>query len=59
MNEAVTLAMRPAPAGQATDRPAPAIDGVRFIMPGESKVALGLNGAIHQAFGKLTLAADR
>ena len=71
MNEAVTLAMRPAPAGQATDRPAlegpshrfgprRALDGVGFtIMPGEFKVVLGLNGVIHEAFTRPTLAADR
>ncbi len=58
-NYTITISIRPAPEAKATDRPAPAIDGVRVIMPGESKVALGLNGAIHQAFGKLTLAADR
>ncbi len=57
MNAAVTLATRPAPAGQATDRRA--LDGVGFIMPGESMVLLCLNGAIHEAFTELTLAADR
>ncbi len=57
MNEAVTLAMRPAPAGQATDRRAR--DGVKLIRPGGSKVALGLSGAIHEAFTESTLAADR
>ncbi len=54
MNEAVTLAMRPAPAGQATGQRA--LDGVRFIMPGGSKVALGLNGAIHEAVTEPTWA---
>ncbi len=70
MNEAVTLAMRPAPAGQATDRPAlegpshrfgprRALDGVGFtIMPGAFMVLFGLNGVIHEAISKLTLAAD-
>ncbi len=57
MNEAVTLATRPAPAGQATDRRA--LDGVGFIMPGESMVLHGLNGTIHQAFTEPTLAAER
>jgi hypothetical protein len=58
MNEAVTLAMRPAPGGQATDRRA--LDGVGFtIMPDEFMVLLCLNGVIHEAFTKLTLAADR
>ena len=70
MIEALTLAMRPAPAGQATDRPAleepshrfgprRALDGVGFIMPGEFMVRLGLNGAIHEAFTELALTADR
>ena len=29
------------------------------IVPGEFMVALGLNGAIHEAFTEPTLAADR
>ncbi len=59
MNEAVTLAMRPAPAGQATDRPTPVPDGVRSVMPGEAMVVFGPNGAIHEVFTELKLAADR
>ncbi len=58
MNAAVILAMRPAPAGQATDRRP--LDGVGFpIMPGKLMVGLGMTGVFHEAFTGLTLAADK
>ncbi len=58
MNAAVILAMRPALAGQATDRRP--LDGVGFpIMPGKLRARLGVTGVLHETFTGLTLAADR